>query len=76
MIEFDADIVCQKMNEAGRKRTPFLFGVNFEMTSGFFFENPMDDQSVLFSVGKNSNHPQLQTGNNVLPLLKKETGEL
>lgn len=74
MIEFDADIVCQKMNEAGRKRIPFLFGVNFEMTSGFFFENPMDDQSVLFSVGKNSNHPQLQANNNVLPLLKKRPG--
>lgn len=71
MIEFEAASVCQKMNEAGKRRIPFLFGVNFEMTSGFFFENPMNDQSILFSVGKNSNHAQLQIDNNVLSLLKK-----
>ena len=71
MIEFEAASVCQKMNEAGKRQIPFLFGVNFEMTSGFFFENPMNDQSILFSVGKNSNHAQLQIDNNVLPLLKK-----
>lgn len=74
MIEFEAASVCQKMNEAGKRRIPFLFGVNFEMTSGFFFENPMNDQSILFSVGKNSNHVQLQIDNNVLPLLKKHPG--
>ncbi len=74
MIEFEAASVCQKMNEAGKRRIPFLFGVNFEMTSGFFFENPMNDQSILFSVGKNSNHAQLQIDNNVLPLLKKHPG--
>ena len=31
MIEFDANMVCRMMNEAGQKRMSFLFGVDFEM---------------------------------------------
>ncbi len=38
------------MNEAGRTRTPFLFAVNFEMSEGFFIENPLRQTSVLFDV--------------------------
>ena len=71
MIEFEANTVCSKMNEAGRKRVPFLFGIDFEMKKGFFSENPMNDQSVLFTVGKYVNHPGLQAYNGALPLLKK-----
>jgi len=51
MIEYEANLVCRKMNEAGRKRVPFLFGVDFEMTKGFFFESPME-QIVCFFLWK------------------------
>jgi len=71
MIEFEANMVCGKMNEAGRKRVPFLFGIDFEMKKGFFSENPMNDQSVLFTVGNHANHSGLQAYNGALPLLKK-----
>lgn len=69
MIELDANLVCRKMNEAGRKRVPFLFGVDFEMTKGFFVENPMESRSLLFSIGNKSNHDTFQTADGVSPLL-------
>jgi len=71
MIEFDANMVCRMMNEAGQKQIPFLFGVDFEMAKGFFYENPMDSQSVLFTVGKHSNHSKLQVDIDDPTLLKK-----
>lgn len=38
------------MNESGRTKTPFLFAVNFEMSEGFFIENPLRQTGVLFDV--------------------------
>lgn len=44
-----------KMNEAGKSKIPFLFAVNFEMSEGFFIENPLQQTHVLFDVNGVSN---------------------
>ena len=48
------------MNRAGAKGTPFLFGVDFELKNGFFIENPLSQQNILFEVegvgNINNNH--------------------
>ncbi len=71
MIEFDANLVRQKMNIAGQKHIPFLFGVDFELVKGFFYENPMENQSVLFTIDGQCNHPRLQMENDDLPFFIK-----
>lgn len=38
------------MNICGKEKKPFLFAVNFEMTEGFFIENPLFQTQVLFKV--------------------------
>lgn len=38
------------MNRAGVERVPFLFGLDFEMEEGFFIENPMLHDEILFEV--------------------------
>ena len=38
------------MNEAGRSKTPFLFGVDFELSNGFFVANPLRQHVILFDV--------------------------
>lgn len=53
----DADKVRQCMNRAGASHTPFLFGVDFEMKHGFFFENPLRPLPVMFSIGSVTNAP-------------------
>lgn len=63
MIEFEAKLVRHKMNEAGQRRMPFLFGVDFELSNGFFVENPMEDSSILFTVGQCANHSPLTAQN-------------
>ena len=44
-----------KINEAGRLRTPFLFGIDFEMDKGFFVPHPMQQQYILFDFNGVSN---------------------
>ena len=39
------------MNEAGSRREPVLFGVDFELSEGFFVLNPLGQQEILFEVG-------------------------
>ena len=36
------------MNEAGRSKTPFLFGINYEISEGFFVSNPLQQHDILF----------------------------
>lgn len=38
------------MNEAGRAKTPFLFGLDFELDEGFFIENPLQQSEILFDI--------------------------
>lgn len=47
--------IIAKMNEAGKTKTPFLFAVNYEMSEGFFIENPLQQSHVLFDINGISN---------------------
>jgi len=42
--------VINKMDVAGRSRTPFLFAIDFEMHEGLFIENPLRQTHVLFDI--------------------------
>ncbi len=42
--------VISKINVAGRSETPFLFGVDFELSEGFFVENPLRQNDILFDI--------------------------
>ena len=55
MIAANEVRVC--MNEAGARRQPFLFGVDFELSEGFFVLDPLGQQEILFEVGGVSNSP-------------------
>ncbi len=56
-MEFISDIstIRSKMNRYGSDGKPFLFAVNFEMTEGFFIDNPMNQSEVLFRIGEQGN---------------------
>jgi len=43
------------MNEAGRSKTPFLFGINYEISEGFFVPNPLQQHDILFDFNGVSN---------------------
>lgn len=45
------------MNEAGSRREPFLFGVDFELSEGFFVSDPLGQQEILFEAGGVTNSP-------------------
>ena len=45
------------MNEAGARREPFLFGVDFELSEGFFVSDPLGQQEILFEAGGVTNSP-------------------
>ncbi len=47
---FSCSEIENRMNQAGRDRAPFLFGVDFEMNEGFFIENPLVQSDVLFDI--------------------------
>ena len=38
--------VRECMNEAGARREPFLFGVDFELSEGFFIADPLNQQEI------------------------------
>lgn len=60
MVICNANSVREQMNEAGSTRKPFLFGVNFELTQGFFIESPLEQHEILFDVaGKRNAAPTL-----------------
>ena len=40
--------IINKINDAGRSNTSFLFGIDFEMNEGFFVKDPLQQQAVLF----------------------------
>ncbi|PXV68947.1 para-aminobenzoate synthetase component 1 [Dysgonomonas alginatilytica] len=46
----DTDDIRLKMNEAGSANEPFLFGINYEMSEGFFIENPLLQNDLLFQL--------------------------
>lgn len=46
-----------KMNEAGSKHEPFLFGINYEMSEGFFVTDPLEQTDLLFQIKGLGNKP-------------------
>lgn len=50
MFFVNANDIREKMNEKGVEKSPFLFGVNFELTEGFFIENPLEQQEIYFQI--------------------------
>ena len=47
----NSQIVREKMNYAGAVNRPFLFAVDFEMESGLFVDDPLNQNDVLFRAG-------------------------
>ena len=63
------------MNWAGAERVPFLFGLDFEIEDGFFIENPMLNDEILFEVDGIGNY----NANQLLPKysdVKKQNNDL
>ena len=58
----DIDLIRKKMNDFGFRREPFLFGLNFEMTEGFFVEEPLSNDKILFEIGGKGNKPVAKIG--------------
>ena len=53
-----ANEIRERMNLSGGRREPFLFGVDFELTKGFFIPSPLQQQDILFEVGGVTNVPE------------------
>lgn len=47
-----ANEVIERMNDAA---APFLFGIDYEIERGFFVENPLSQQEILWRVGSATN---------------------
>jgi para-aminobenzoate synthetase component 1 len=48
------------MNALGKQRTPFLFGVNYELTKAFICESPMEAHGILFAMVESVGKPPIQ----------------
>lgn len=51
----DTDHIRVLMNRCGGNRSPFLFILNFELTEGYFIENPLEQDNILFRMGEYGN---------------------
>ncbi len=47
--------IVRRMNKAGKANRPFLFAFNFELTEGFFIEDPLQQQQIIFDINGISN---------------------
>lgn len=50
MLFYKTKEIQDRMNEYGKQKKPFLFALNFELTEGFFIDNPLTQSEVLFDV--------------------------
>lgn len=48
------------MNECGAKGRPFLFVVDYEMNEGYFIENPLEHNELLFELNGVGNMPEVE----------------
>lgn len=44
----DLDIIREQINDYSTKNIPFLFILNFELTEGYFIQNPLEQNDILF----------------------------
>ena len=47
--------IYEKMNQRGRDRKPFLFGIDFEQKESFFIEDPLESRDLLFHINGTTN---------------------
>jgi para-aminobenzoate synthetase component 1 len=50
MFYSDTESIRIKINRAGALKKSFLFGINFEMTEGFYLENPLHQSDIFFEI--------------------------
>lgn len=55
MKKITIDALRKRMNESGANETPFLFIIDFELSGGFFLEDPTRQQEVLFQCTQQGN---------------------
>ncbi len=60
------DEVRQRINRAVSARIPCLFGVDYELSEGFFTEQPLEQQDYLFRMGDVSNYQSRQSPRQLL----------
>jgi para-aminobenzoate synthetase component 1 len=53
----DTDQIRIQMNGCGEMNIPFLFVLNFELTEGYFIENPLAQHIILFAMKGYGNKP-------------------
>lgn len=51
----NANNVKKLINNHAKEGCDFLFGVNFELSEGFFIKNPLEQKEILWRVGTQSN---------------------
>lgn len=51
------DDIRLEMNEKGSANEPFLFGINYEMSEGFFVTDPLSQTDLLFQIKGIGNKP-------------------
>lgn len=56
----DTNLIRILMNDYGKERKPFLFILNFEMTEGYFIENPLRQDGISFRFYGVGNIPDIQ----------------
>lgn len=59
----DTDHIRVQMNRCGEKGSPFLFILNFELTEGYFIENPLAQNSILFRMNGIGNNTDILCAN-------------
>lgn len=50
MFYTDTGLIRKKMNNAEKEKISFLFGINFDLSEGFFIENPLKQSDILFQI--------------------------
>lgn len=53
----DTNTLRRRMNGCGEEGTPFLFAVNYELTEGYFVENPLKQSEIRFRLNGVDNKP-------------------
>ncbi len=54
----DTDTIRRRMNECGATGRPFLFAVDYELSEGYFVENPLEQEKLMFEVKGVGNKPE------------------
>lgn len=67
--KLDIEQLIAKMNAYGANRIPFLFAIDFDLTSGFFVENPLAQHDILFRLPQINNLSKIAISKSIAPEL-------